>query len=125
MLSIKNFMKHPLTTLAGAVTGLLQAGITSAVVQYSQTPGQVFDWKPYAAAAAVGMATFILGGLLPDRNSNPAAEIAAGAILMEGVSLTPAPPSPIPLNPVILEAVEKIMITGVLEKLGVEFPKQE
>jgi hypothetical protein len=114
MLSIRNFMKSPLTTLAGAVTGLLQAGVMGAVTQYSQTPGQVFDWKPYAAAGAVGMATFVLGGLLGDKKPKEATEnLLGGQVTPAGIGeSTPK------LNPMVEEAIQKAAIEYVMQMIA-------
>lgn len=127
MFSLSNFVKHPLTTLGGALVGTIQAGITAAAITYSQNPGQVTSWEPYAAAAATGAATFIIGGLLKDGNSKPEIAPQFENIVPGIASYTPtggyvpnipSSTTPFSVNPLVQQAVENAMTQAILDKLG-------
>lgn len=124
MFSFKNFKKHPLSTLGGAVLGLLQSGITSAAIAYTQDPTQVTDWKPYAAAAAVGATTFAVGGMLSD-NTPAIPRPVVPDIPADSVPEIPAVPETVPaalptIPPEILTALNQFLVTTALNQLKKE-----
>src|SRR5690349_3963691 len=98
MLSWKNFSAHPLTTLGGALLGVLQAAAVAAAAVFTSS-GNVTDPKPYIAAAGVGAATFLIGGLLPSGVPAP----ADPPIILPAPATTSEapPPEPVAAAPVI------------------------
>lgn len=68
---LKNVMGSPKSSFFGLVIGMLQSAIVVAASQYMQT-GNTTDWRPYAAAGAVGAASALRGAL--QRDPAPEAE---------------------------------------------------
>jgi hypothetical protein len=135
MLSFKNFTAHPLTTLAGALLGVLQAAAVAAAAVFSSS-GNITDPKPYIAAASVGAASFVLGGLLSSGSPAPASSAPmeepkplgnAGDLAapeLPKLNALPLAPPEIPAAPIVppdvVQAAGQLAVQLLMSKLAPE-----
>ena len=121
MLSFKNFFAHPLTTLGGALLGVLQASAIAAAHVFTAT-GNVTDPKPYMVAAGVGAATAVVGGLLPSSIPAPAA-VPLTAADLSGPAYAPAPVVVTAAEPVVPSVPSEV--TAAVEQLVMQIIAQK
>lgn len=116
--SPKSTMKALLLSIFTCVVTVIGGAVSSAVSSAANTfttTGNITDWKPYAAAGVVGVATFLGSGAL-QKDIEPVKEAIAGAIpILPGVLA----------QPIVNNVTDKVMNIGlaylnqaVTDKLG-------